>query len=119
LKPKDASKDDSEFAEVISLTISTFSSPKKRKTTISALSLRIPVRCPTLIGLDLPLTTLISITEKRKQLLTYTQETTKVKIDQLCLARLIHGDQTITTRHAMALSKAKGLISLLAPINHL
>jgi hypothetical protein len=43
---------------------------------ISALSMRILVRCPTLIGLDLPLTILIGIIEKRKKLLTYTQEIT-------------------------------------------
>jgi hypothetical protein len=85
---------------------------------VNALSLRIPVRCPTLIGFDLPLTTLIDITGKRKQLLTCRQETTKAKLEQLRLARLIHGDQKITTRHAMALSKAKGLISLLAPIKY-
>jgi hypothetical protein len=39
---------------------------------ISVLSLRIPVQCPTLIGLDLPLITLIGITGKRKKLLTCT-----------------------------------------------
>jgi hypothetical protein len=39
---------------------------------IGTLSLRIPVRSPTLIGLDFPLTTLIGITGKKKQLLTYT-----------------------------------------------
>jgi hypothetical protein len=48
---------------------------------ISALSLRIPVRSPTLIDLDFPLTTLIGITEKRKQFLTYTQETTRAKLE--------------------------------------
>jgi hypothetical protein len=37
---------------------------------IDALSLRIPVWCPTLIGLDFPLTTLIGIIGKRKQFLT-------------------------------------------------
>jgi hypothetical protein len=41
---------------------------------IGALSLRIPVRSPTLIGLDFPLITIISITEKRKQFLTCTKE---------------------------------------------
>jgi hypothetical protein len=48
---------------------------------ISALSLRISVRCPTLIDLDLPLTTLIGITEKRKKLLTCTEiiKTTRAK----------------------------------------
>jgi hypothetical protein len=39
---------------------------------IDALSLRVPVRHPTLIGLDLPLTALIGIIGKRKQLLTTT-----------------------------------------------
>jgi hypothetical protein len=33
-----------------------------------------PVQSPTIIGLDFPLITLIGITEKRKQFLTYTQE---------------------------------------------
>jgi hypothetical protein len=85
---------------------------------ISALSLRIPVRCPTLIGLDLPLASLIGITGKRTKLHTCTQETTRVEIEGLHSARLIHGDQKTTTRHAMALSRANGLISLLAPIKN-
>jgi hypothetical protein len=46
---------------------------------IGALSLRILVWSPTLIGLDFPLTILVGITEKRKQLLTFTQETNKSK----------------------------------------
>jgi hypothetical protein len=46
---------------------------------ISALSLRIPVRSLTLIDLDFPLTTLIDIAEKRKQFLTYTQKNNKSK----------------------------------------
>jgi hypothetical protein len=45
------------------------------------LSLRILVRSPTLIGLDLPLTTLIGIAGKRKQFLTCTQETTRAKLE--------------------------------------
>jgi hypothetical protein len=48
---------------------------------ISPLSLKILVRCPTLIGLDLPLTTLIGIIGKRKQLLICTQETTRAKLE--------------------------------------
>jgi hypothetical protein len=48
---------------------------------IGTLSLRIPVRSPTLIGLDFPLTTLVDITGKRKQFLTYTQKTTRVKLE--------------------------------------
>jgi hypothetical protein len=47
---------------------------------IDALRLRIPVWSPTLIGLDFPLTTLVSIAGKRKQFLTYTQETTRAKL---------------------------------------
>jgi hypothetical protein len=48
---------------------------------ISALSLWIPERHPTLIGSDLPLTSLIGITGKRKKLLTCTQETTRAKLE--------------------------------------
>jgi hypothetical protein len=48
---------------------------------IGALSLRIPVRSPTLIGLDIPPTTLIGILGKRKQFLTYTQKTTRAKLE--------------------------------------
>jgi Holliday junction resolvasome RuvABC ATP-dependent DNA helicase subunit len=50
-------------------------------TYIDALSRRIPVRSPTLIGVDFSLTTLIGITSKRKQFLTCTQKTTRVKIE--------------------------------------
>jgi hypothetical protein len=39
---------------------------------IGALSLRILVQNPTLIGLDFPLTTLIGIVDKRKQFITCT-----------------------------------------------
>jgi hypothetical protein len=46
---------------------------------IRALSLRIPVRNPTLISLDLPEETLISIAGKRKKLLTCTQEIIREK----------------------------------------
>jgi hypothetical protein len=48
---------------------------------IGTLSLRIPVWSPTLIDLDFPLTTLVCITSKRKQLLTYTQKTTRAKLE--------------------------------------
>jgi hypothetical protein len=82
---------------------------------ISALSLRIPVRCPTLISLDLPLASLVGIARKRKNLLTCTQEMIRAKVEQLCSARLIHGDQKTTTRHAKDLNKTNELISLLAP----
>jgi hypothetical protein len=85
---------------------------------IDALSLRIPVWRPTLIGLNLPLASLVGIAGKRKKLLTCTQETTIAKLERLHSARLIHHDQKTTTRHAKALSKAKGFISLLAPIKY-
>jgi hypothetical protein len=85
---------------------------------ISALSLRIPVQSPTLISLDFPLTTLVGIAGKRKQFLTYTQKTTSEKLERLRSTRLIQGDQKITTRHAKALSKTKGLISLLESIKY-
>jgi hypothetical protein len=83
---------------------------------INALSLRIPIRYPTLIGFDLPLTTLVGIARKRKKLLTCIRETTRAKLDRLRSARLTNGDQKTTTRHATALSKDKGLIRVLAPI---
>jgi hypothetical protein len=67
---------------------------------IDILSLRIPVRSPTLIGLDFPLITLDGIASKRKQFLTYVQKTTREKLERLHSARLIQGDQKITSRHA-------------------
>jgi hypothetical protein len=81
---------------------------------IDTLSLRILVQSLTLIGLDLPLTTLVDIAGKRKQILTCTQEITRVKLERLRSVRLIHDDQQITTRHAKALLKTKGHISFLA-----
>jgi hypothetical protein len=48
---------------------------------IGALSLRIPVRSPTLISLDIPLTTLIGIAGKRKQFLICTRKTTRAKLE--------------------------------------
>jgi hypothetical protein len=48
---------------------------------ISVLSLRIPVRSPTLIGFDFQLTTLVGITGKRKQFLTCTQKTARAKLE--------------------------------------
>jgi hypothetical protein len=81
---------------------------------IGTLSMRIPVRHPTLNGLDLSLATLIGITRKRKQFLTCTQKTTRATLELLRSARLIRGGQKITIRHAKALNKTKELISLLA-----
>jgi hypothetical protein len=81
---------------------------------IDTLSIRVPIRHQTLIGLDLPQTALVGIAGKRKQILTCTQERTREKLEQLHSAGLIHGDQQITTRHAKASFNTKGLISLLA-----
>jgi hypothetical protein len=75
----------------------------------------VPVGRPTLISLDLPLTPLVSITEKRKKILTCTQETKRAMLERLHSARLIHRDQMITARHAWSLNKTNELISLLAP----
>jgi hypothetical protein len=47
---------------------------------IGALSLRIPVRNSTLIGLDFPLTIIIGIAGKRKQFLTCTQKIARAKL---------------------------------------
>jgi hypothetical protein len=74
---------------------------------IDALRLRIPIRSPTLIGLNFPLTTLIGITGKRKQFLTYTQKTAIAKLERLRSARLIQGGQKITSRHAEVLTRLK------------
>jgi hypothetical protein len=65
----------------------------KRMPTIGALSLRILVWSPTLIGLKFPLTTVVGITSKRKQFLTCTQKTTRAKLERLHSARHIKGDQ--------------------------
>jgi hypothetical protein len=48
---------------------------------ISILSLGIPVRSSTLAGLDFPLATLVGIADKRKQFLTCTQKTARVKLE--------------------------------------
>jgi hypothetical protein len=53
----------------------------KRMPSIGALSLTIPKRSPTLIGLDFPLTTLVGIVGKRKQFLTCTQKTARAKLE--------------------------------------
>jgi hypothetical protein len=55
---------------------------------IGALTLRIPVRSSTLIGLDFPLTTLVGIADKRKQFLTCTQKTARAKVERLDMQRL-------------------------------
>jgi hypothetical protein len=47
---------------------------------IIILSLRIPVWSP-ILGLDFLLTTLVGITDKKKQLLTCTQKITRAKLE--------------------------------------
>jgi hypothetical protein len=74
---------------------------------IGTLSLRIPVWNPTLIGLDFPLTTLVGIIGKRKQFLTCTQKIARAMLEQLRSARLIQGDQKITSKHAEVLTRLK------------
>jgi hypothetical protein len=74
---------------------------------IDVLSLRIPVRGPTLIGLDFSLTTLVGIANKRKHFLTYTQKTARAKLERLCSVRLIQGDQKITSRHVEVSTRLK------------
>jgi hypothetical protein len=44
-------------------------------------------------------TTLIGIVGKRKQFLTCTQKIARAKLEILRSARLIHGDQKVTSRH--------------------
>jgi hypothetical protein len=74
---------------------------------ISALSPRILVRSAILIDLDFPLTTLIGIADKRKQFLTRTKKTERAKLERLHSARLIQGDQKITSRHVEVLTRLK------------
>jgi hypothetical protein len=62
--------------------IRTFSLPSKRMPSIDALSLRILVWSPTHVGLDFPLTTLVSIVGKSMQFLTCTQKTTRAKLER-------------------------------------
>jgi hypothetical protein len=66
---------------------------------IGILSLGIPVRSPTLAGLDFPLAILVGIVGKRKQFLTCTQKIARAKLERLRSAKLIQGDQKITSRH--------------------
>jgi hemin uptake protein HemP len=74
---------------------------------IGTLSLRVPVRSPTLFGLDFPLTTIVGIAGKRKQFLNCTQKTTRAKLERLRSAGLIQGDQKIIFRHTKASTRLK------------
>jgi hypothetical protein len=80
---------------------------------IGILSLGIPVRSPTLSGLNFPLATLVGITGKRKQFLICTQKTARAKLERLRSARLIK----VTKRSPLDMQgfiRIKELISLLA-----
>jgi hypothetical protein len=61
------------FAEAMSLTISTLSSPYKRVASSIELHLRVPVGNSAPICLDLSPTSLIGVTERKRKILTYTQ----------------------------------------------
>jgi hypothetical protein len=67
---------------------------------IGILSLGISVWSSTLVGLDIPLATLVGIVGKRKQFLTCTQKIARAKLERLRSVRLIQDDQKITSRHA-------------------
>jgi hypothetical protein len=49
---------------------------------------------------EVVLSHLISITGRRKQFLTCTEKTARAKLERLRSARIIQGDQNITSRHA-------------------
>jgi hypothetical protein len=79
--------------------ISIFFSPWRRMPSSADLRLRVLVGNPALIGLDLPLIALISIT-RREKVLTYTQKIdTKAKLERLRSIRLIHHDPKATKRN--------------------
>jgi hypothetical protein len=84
-------RNDTEFVEVISLNVQYIPFTLEENVVHRHSKLEDPSKAPTLVGLNLPLASLVSITNKRKQLLTCTQETTRAKLEQLRLARLIHG----------------------------
>jgi hypothetical protein len=90
---------------VVSFNVQNILFALKDMLSIDALSLRVTVQSLILISLDVPLTTLVGTAGKRKQFLTSTQKTAIAKLKQLRSARLIQGEQTITTRHANALNK--------------
>jgi hypothetical protein len=67
------------------------------------LHLRVPVGNPALLGLDLPLTALVSVIGRKRKILTYTQinKTTRAKLERLRSARLIRRDlKAMNSRHA-------------------
>jgi hypothetical protein len=84
--------------------------------------MRVPVGNTALIGLDLPLTALVSVNERKRKILTSTQtnqKPQKQKLERLRLIRLIRRDSKATnSRHAKASSEITDS-GLLAPTtNH-
>jgi hypothetical protein len=73
--------------------------------------MRVPVGNPALLGLDLPLTTLIVIVGRRKNLTcTQINKTTRAKLERLRYARLIRHDLNATVaRHARLQVKQRTL----------
>jgi hypothetical protein len=67
LKPKDASKDNLEFAEAEITLVQNILFTLEENAIHQTLSLRILARCPTLIDLDLPLTILINIIGREEE----------------------------------------------------
>jgi hypothetical protein len=81
------------FAEVFSFNVKYILPTIEENVFFSHSSLRwVLVQNPALIGLDLPLATLIGIPRKGK-ILTCTQRWIKAKLERLCSARLTHRDQ--------------------------
>jgi hypothetical protein len=71
---KCSSKDNQSFCGKIYLSRQTHTlRPRREWASLDDLHLRVPVGNPTLIGLDLPLPSLIGVTERRRKILTCTQ----------------------------------------------
>jgi hypothetical protein len=86
------------------------------------LHLQVPVGNPALIGLDLPLTALIGVTERKRKILTCTQtkqKSQKQKLEGLCSTRLICCDPKATnSRHAKTSSEITDSSLLALTTNH-
>jgi hypothetical protein len=107
LKPKLRFKDKSEFAEAISLNGQNILFALKENVIHRHSMPEDSSMESNPHGLDFPLTTHVDITGKRKQILTCTQKIARVKLERLHSARLIQGDQKITSRHAEVLTRLK------------
>jgi hypothetical protein len=120
---KDTSTDRSEFCgSADSLDKHTLFALEESDPPSDDLHLRVPVGNPALIGLDLPLTALVDITERKRKILTCTQtkqKSQKQKLERLRSTRLIRRDlKAMNSRHAKVSSEIMDS-SLLAPTtNH-